>query len=535
MLVAERQAARPPPGEDAPASPNTAELTRTSSEGAPPVRVSKATVPLATGGTEAPSYIYLQVWVERGSGKSYQRNTGTVPLPLRPDTNVGELVRYIRTLATHLRQYERPASGQPPAPADSLERTLPSKQALEAFPALLAPTDLPEDGITVSGARNEFHMQLDYEYVYGGGPDKDLYIASKLFSQYIRFYWKVLRVPAAFKMPETEGASPDWPHRLFYLYDTLNAPGQPYPDARWKNAERFNAGVDTVWSDDDTNSKMRVKFPEMDETKDKPEDFIVYCETRHGPIGDEELKRASSIAYYPVHVKPIRTVAKAAVSIRTQKIELIKQEIATIRAQPKEELDATYQQVLRAIERIKVEELERLTALETKKPAEGIQAEISYIDGLLPKLKDIQKAREEAEKQKIAPSKLLQDRPELLAIHYWLLWEGKDVEDYTNEQKRNRERLAGSAKVAHTFKDDIKADSPHQYNAEAAMISTLTGLVYPLRLIIAEAPDKPEDVSRRDRLCGDRRHQPRNPGQISRLQPQGRLRRASEGHPGRAR
>ena len=68
---------------------------------------------------------------------------------------------------------------------------------------------------------------------------------------------------------------------------------------------------------------MRVKFPEMDETKDQPEDFIVYCETRHGPIGDEELKRASSIAYYPVHVKPIRTVAKAAVSIRTQKIELI--------------------------------------------------------------------------------------------------------------------------------------------------------------------------------------------------------------------
>ena len=42
-------------------------------------RVSEATVPLATGDTEAPSYIYLQVWVERGSGKSYQRNTGTVP------------------------------------------------------------------------------------------------------------------------------------------------------------------------------------------------------------------------------------------------------------------------------------------------------------------------------------------------------------------------------------------------------------------------------------------------------------------------
>ena len=51
VLVAERQAARPPPGEDAPASPNTVEVTRTSSEGAAPARVSKATVPLPTGGT----------------------------------------------------------------------------------------------------------------------------------------------------------------------------------------------------------------------------------------------------------------------------------------------------------------------------------------------------------------------------------------------------------------------------------------------------------------------------------------------------
>ena len=112
-------------------------------------------------------------------------------------------------------------------------------------------------------------------------------------------------------------------HRLSYLYRALNATGQPYPDARWENAKYFDASVDTGWSDDDTDSKMRVKFPEMDETKDPPEDFIVYCETRHGPIGDEELKRVSSIAYYPVHVKPIRTVAKAAVSGRTQRIELI--------------------------------------------------------------------------------------------------------------------------------------------------------------------------------------------------------------------
>ena len=497
VLVAERQTAGPAPSEDAPAAADTFEVTRTSSEGAAPARVSKATVPLTTGDTQSPSYVYLQVWVERGTGKGYQRNTGTVPLPLTPETNVEELVRYIRTLATILRQYERAPSGQLASPAKSPEVTLPSEQALRAFPALLAPTDLPDGGITVSGARNEFHMQLDYEDVYGDGELKDLFIASKLFSQYIRFYWKVYKVPAAFKKPETAGSSPDWNDRLFYLYHKLNATDKQYPDARWENARYFDASVDTGWSDDDTDAKMRVKFPEMDETKDPPEDFIVYCETRHGLIGDEELKRVSSIAYYPVHVKPIRTVAKAAVSDRTHRIEMIERELEFVRAKldpaklKEEQLDETYQQVLLAIVQIKSDELEHLKALETKKPAEGIHAEIAFINGRLRMLSEIEKARKEGKEKKIAPSKLLKDqgRPDLLAMHLFLLWENWDIEIYTKQLVVQRERLTGSAKVAHTFKDDIKVDSPHQYNAETAMISTLTGLVYPLRLIIAEAPD----------------------------------------------
>ena len=72
----------------------------------------------------------------------------------------------------------------------------------------------------------------------------------------------------------------------------------------------------------------------------------------------------------------------------------------------------------------------------------------------------------------------------------WLLAENRDIEAYINQLKWQRDRLADSANVADTFKDDIKANSPHQYNAEAAMVSTLTGLVYPLRLLIGEAPDK---------------------------------------------
>jgi uncharacterized membrane protein HdeD (DUF308 family) len=236
---------------------------------------------------------------------------------------------------------------------------------------------------------------------------------------------------------------------------------------------------------------MRVKFPEMDETKDPPQDFIVYCETRHGPIGDEDLKRTSSIAYYPVHVRPIRAVAKAAVSGRTIRIKLVEDELAMVRAKLKgEQLDETYQQVLRAVEQMKVDELKRLTELETKKPAEGIQAELSYIDGRLPKLKVIQEKREEGRKNGIAPSKLLENQPELLVIHMWLLAENRDIEAYINQLKLQRDQLANSAKVADTFKDDLKADSPHQYNAEAAMISTLTGREYPLRLLIGEAPDK---------------------------------------------
>jgi hypothetical protein len=155
-----------------------------------------------------------------------------------------------------------------------------------------------------------------------------------------------------------------------------------------------------------------------------------------------------------------------------------------------EQLDETYQQVLRAVEQMKVDELKRLRDLEMKKPAEGIQAELSYIDGMLPKLKVIQEKRDEGRKNGIAPSKLLENQPELLVIHMWLLAENRDIEAYISQLKWQRDRLADSAKVADTFKDDLKADSPHQYNAEAAMISTLTGLVYPLRLLIGEAPDK---------------------------------------------
>ena len=65
-----------------------------------------------------------------------------------------------------------------------------------------------------------------------------------------------------------------------------------------------------------------------------------------------------------------------------------------------EQLDETYQQVLRAVEQMKVDELKRLRDLETKKPAEGIQAELSYIDGMLPKLKLIQEKREEGQKER---------------------------------------------------------------------------------------------------------------------------------------
>ena len=141
---------------------------------------------------------------------------------------------------------------------------------------------------------------------------------------------------------------------------------------------------------------------------------------------------------------------------------------------------------------IESDELEHLEALETKKPAEGIQAEISFINDRLRMLSEIKKARKEGQRQGIPPSTLLKDqgRPDLLAMHLFLLAKNLDLEAYTKKLMAQLERLTGSAKVAHTFKDDIKADSPHQYNAEAAMISTLTGLVYPLRLIIAEAPDK---------------------------------------------
>ena len=49
---------------------------------------------------------------------------------------------------------------------------------LAAFPLMLAPIDLRSDRMTVTGAENEFRMELDFEAVYWGGPySVDLYIA----------------------------------------------------------------------------------------------------------------------------------------------------------------------------------------------------------------------------------------------------------------------------------------------------------------------------------------------------------------------
>ena len=520
---------------------------------AKPLPQSKAAVGLPPGvGVRAPAFIYLHVWVERGSGKSYQRKGGTVPVPLTQQTSVVEIAGYIRKLTAVLRQYEEPPLDKPTPPSDSPKK-LSEEVTLRAFPALLKPKDLSPSQISVSGAKNEFSMQLDYQDVYERHRRRgtDLFVASKLYSQRIHFFWKVFSITSAVR-DKVAGALPtEWPRRWVTLYDTLNATGQPYPEARWKNEALF-AGAKAVDEGDSRSSSRRVQFPPMKEN-DSDRDYIVFCHTGHKPIksAGESLQRVASVAYYPVRIRPIKKVAGESVTRRSRKMAQVEREISQFEAQlENEELSELHRDVLEKMLELSKEHQKRLHMLESGSPGAGIRAELEFIRETLPKLDLIDAARSKARLQHKAPSKYMEDRPDLLAIHFYLMSQKKFVYEYRQELEDKRKQFRKNAKVAHTFRKDVKRGSPFQFTAEAAMVSTLTGRVYPLTLMIGEAPDRKKRAYRRQkraearmgartaprprprrgrhRLHGHRHHLTPDPGQAPRLRHPWRLQGTSQ-------
>jgi hypothetical protein len=180
-------------------------------------------IPPPTASTEDPAslHVLLQIWVERGK-EHIQRNYGAVPLT--PQTTVDQLVPYVRQLSVVLRQFELMPSGVEITRWD-MPRT---EQLLANFPATIVPLDLRPDRISVTGAQNEFSMQLDYEAIYGGGPYADLYIASQLYNQTVFFFWKVFKVPDDLKPAKGEKRVPvEWRRR--YHLDPQHCRACPAP------------------------------------------------------------------------------------------------------------------------------------------------------------------------------------------------------------------------------------------------------------------------------------------------------------------
>lgn len=434
--------------------------------------------------------IYLQIWVERGTAPHTQRNDARIPFALTPQTNVQNLIAYVRRQAAILRQFEHtPLGKQPPLPT-GVEITPPGTElALNAFPAEILAQDLRPDQITVTGAKNEFGMLLDYEAVYGGGELRDLYIASKLFQQYIHFFWKIYKVPADLQPAKGERSVPvDWSQRWQWLNETFNAKNRDDPNVAWRNISRLGK---PVYESNGPDPKTRVKFPS--EAEDAG-DYLVFCQTGHAPIGEHDLKRVSSVAYYPVRVRFIKQEAQAAVSQRTEAITAVEAELEAIRAMLDEGgLEGSQKEMFEAVQSIKKVDLKRLKDKEFRTFAENAAEEVAYASTLLGRVQELEKIlpgiRQIAHDQAVAPSQQLAQTPELRDLYWYIIWEKKTLPGYKKELQTQIEQMQAYAKRAREFRNKLKPASPYQYSPEVAFVSTLTGHVYPLVMMLGEAPE----------------------------------------------
>jgi uncharacterized membrane protein HdeD (DUF308 family) len=433
--------------------------------------------------------VRLQIWVERGKAPTVQRSYGSVPLVY--GARVDQLVPYVRHVAAMLRQYEQTPPGQErPVPQVLLDD--PEKLALGAFPAEIRPVDLRGDNITVTGAKNEFHMAMDYEAVYGGGELKDLAIASKLYQQYIHFYWEVYPVPANVPLPEGRKKAPEsWERRWQWLYDSFNP---PLDEQGYRQKRAASVSGPTVTSTDGPDSSSRVKMPST------PGDYLVRCVTGHGAIGEHKLKRISSEAYYPVRVRPIEEVAKGAASQRLAAIAATEAELRGDKKLLDEvSLEENERAMLEAKQLIKGADLERMRKKETQTLSQNTEEEIAHATKMLEDAKQLDSLLdgilERAKAQGAEPSALLKERPEvkakpeLLTLHWYLISAGTTAQAYAKDLEEKITQLKGVQKRAGEFASNLKASSPYQYSAEAAFASEVTGQVYPLVLMVGEAPD----------------------------------------------
>jgi hypothetical protein len=424
---------------------------------------------------------FFRVYVERGKVKK-ERNYGVVPWPLTEETTVSEILPVIRNYSAVLRQFENEAVSDSEAGI-----ILPNdKMALAAFPSFIVPKDLPPNNITVTGANNEFHMRLDYEAVYGAGELKDLYIASKLSQQHIKFIWRIYKVPENLSLEGDKPLSDDWGTRWKELYDLYNS--DRYSGAR-KSDELPPLGEKVAY-DSSSDSTIDLEFI------DEPGEYIVECITAHTPIGEYNLRRTSSRSFYPVLTRPIDDIAKAMVSNREMAIDYAGKEIDSLREmQQSENYTPEQKEVFASVEKVKSDYYDRTKSKEVNSVTKNIEKDLDFISKTLEKLSALEgilpDILEKAEEQKVQPSVLLaQEDQDLVDLYWYIIWEKKTIKGYKEELESNQTELKKVLDRANIFSDEI--GTGESYAPEAVFVSEVTGQIYPLILMIAESPDSEE-------------------------------------------
>lgn len=424
---------------------------------------------------------FFRVYVERGK-KEKERNYGVVPWPLTEETTVSEILPVIRNYSAVLRQFENEAVSDSEAGI-----ILPNdKMALAAFPSFIVPVDLPPNHITVTGANNEFHMRLDYEAVYGTGELKDLYIASKLSQQHIKFIWRIYKVPENLTLEGDKPLSDDWNARWKELYDLYNS--DKYSGA--KKSDELPPLGEKVGGDSSSDSNIELEF------KDEPGEYIVECITAHTPIGEYNLRRTSSRSFYPVLTRPIDDIAKAMVSNREMAIDYAGKEIdSLIEMQESEDYTPEQKEVFASVEKVKSEYFDRTKSKEVNSVTKNIEKDLDFISKTLENLNALEgilpDIMEKAEDQKIQPSVLLaKEDQDLVDLYWYIIWEKKTIKGYKDELESNKTELEKVLDRANIFSDEI--GTGESYAPEAVFVSEVTGQIYPLILMIAESPDSEE-------------------------------------------
>jgi hypothetical protein len=442
--------------------------------------------------------VLLRIWVFRGSKEAAKKYQGSVPL--LPRTDPAELIANVRLLAAVLRQGEHIPHDVEFIPSEKLgEHMLPN------FDAQILPLDLGDDDITVTGANNKFSLFLDFEKQYNAIGAHGLYVASKLYSQPIYYQWKVFAVPDGERTPERSGQSEaGWRARWAALYDKYN-PGSYVLEGGDIRATRLAgtvpqpaAGFET--GDDDITTRVRFN--------DEPGDYLVYCETRHGPIGDSKLKRVSSIAYYPVRTKTREQLAEPQITRVPTATSAVDRDILELRRQiaiedgQKGALDPVGKKVANVAladalaQKSMLEEREQLDFVKGLdlqiKDGEARQGIARRLKKRLPEVLKQATALSEAGKEGGTPTELLAYESDLLALYLRLRASGKHVAGYERELDNELAELRKLRDRAKAFSDEFKSPSTGAcvYTPEVVFLSKVDGRLYPLAVMVGESPTK---------------------------------------------